>query len=123
MSFYRGLLQKSEGDLRYFEENKACFIQASRLMRNIEASTFNYDLKMSLTPDQTLRNDYFQGVNAVVMTGEETTELWQSQLQAEANRLNLPIVYAPSGDLYAPYASPDMLITTMDERARKRKRA
>ena len=123
MSFYRGLLQKSEGDLRYFEDNKASFLQASRLMRNIEASTFNYDLKMSLTPDHALRDDYFQGVNAVVMTGEETTELWQSQLQTEADRLGLPIVYAPSGDLYAPYASPDMLITTMDERAKKRKRA
>ncbi len=123
LSFYRGLLQKSPGDLRYFEDNKAAFLQASRLIRNIEASTFNYDLKMSLTPDHLLRDNFFDGANAVIMTGEETTELWQSQLEAEAGRLNLPVVYAPSGDLYAPYASPDMLLETMGERSRKRSRA
>lgn len=123
LTFYRGLLQKSPGDLRYFEENKASFLQASRLMRNIEASTFNYDLKMSLTQDHLLQDNFFHGANAVIMTGEETTELWQSQLQAEASRLSLPIVYAPSGDLYAPYASPDFLLTTMDEHSRKRKKA
>lgn len=122
LTFYRQLLQKSPGDLKYFEENKPEFLNASRLIRNIEASTFNYDLKMSLTSDPLLHDKFFAGTNAVIMTGEETTELWQSQLQAEANRLNLPIVYAPSGDLYAPYASADTLLTTIDEHSKKRRR-
>ena len=123
MTFYRQLLQKSPGDIRYFEENKAAFLSASRLIRKIEASTFNYDLKMSLSADENLKDGFFGGVNGVVFSGEETTDLWKSQMEAEAQRLNLPTVYAPHGDLFAPYASPDFLITTIDDHTKARKKA
>lgn len=123
LSFYRQLLQKSPGDLKYFEENKADFVIGSRLFRKIEAATFNYDLKMSLTHDQTLHDRFFEGVNAVILSGEETTELWQAELHKEAERLGLPVEYAPSGDLYAPYASPDAFLTTIDRHSRAKQRA
>lgn len=121
ISFYRQLLQKSPGDLKYLEENKPEFLLASQLIRNIEASTFNYDLRMSLMADDQLRDSFFADVNAVIMSGRETTELWQSQLEMESERLALPVVYAPSGDLYAPYASPDTVLSTIDDFSRSQK--
>ncbi|MEO1662041.1 MAG: hypothetical protein AAFR51_13700 [Pseudomonadota bacterium] len=123
MTFYRQLLQKSPGDIRYFEANKTAFLEASRLIRRIEASTFNYDLKMSLSRDDSLKTGFFEGVNGVVFSGQETTDLWKSQMEAEAGRLNLPTVYAPHGDLFAPYASPEFLIRTIGERTKVRKKA
>jgi hypothetical protein len=123
LSFYRQLLQKSPGDLKYFEENKSDFVKGSRLFRNIEAATFNYDLKMSLTHDQTLHDRFFEEINAVILSGQETTDLWQEELQKEANRLGLPVEYAPSGDLYAPYASQDAFLKTIDQHTRSKKRA
>jgi pimeloyl-ACP methyl ester carboxylesterase len=115
LKFYRDVLQKSPGDLRYLEDNKQDFVLAAQMIRNIDTATLNYDLKMSLGHDERLRDQFFDGLNAVVLSGLETTDLWQSQLASEADRLSLPLVYAPSGDLYAPYASPDTLLSTIDE--------
>jgi pimeloyl-ACP methyl ester carboxylesterase len=122
LSFYRQLLQKSPGDLKYFEDNKSDFVKGSRLFRKIEAATFNYDLKMSLTHDQTLHDRFFEDVNAVILSGQETTELWQSELHKEADRLDLPVEYAPSGDLYAPYVSPDAFLNTIDRHSKSSRR-
>lgn len=122
LTFYRQLLQKSQGDLNYFEENKTDFVKGSRLMRSIDAATYNYDLKMSLTDDAALHDTFFAGTNAIVLSGTETTDLWKSQLEQESARLNLPVAYAPSGDLYAPYASPEFLLKTIDEHSKVRKR-
>lgn len=122
LSFYRQLLQKSPGDLRYLEENQHDFLWASRLMRNIDNATFNYDLRQSLTEDERLHDGFFGGVNAVVLTGSETTDLWQREMEAETTRLSLPLVYVPSGDLYAPYASPDALLATIDEHSNLKRR-
>jgi|GEM_PF-705825 len=115
LKFYRDVLQKSPGDLRYLEDNKEDFVLAGQMIRNIDTATLNYDLKMSLGHDERLRDGFFDGLNAVVFSGLETTDLWQSQLASEAERLSLPLVYAPSGDLYAPYASPDILLSTIDK--------
>ena len=123
LSFYRQILQKSPGDLRYLEANQHDFIWAGDLIRNINTATLNYDLRMSLSPDERLRDDFFQGLRAVIMSGQETTDLWKSQLVLEADRLSLPVVYAPSGDLYAPYASPDCLLSTIDEHSKSRQPA
>lgn len=122
LTFYRQLLQKSPGDLRYFEDNKPEFVKASRLIRKIDASTFNYDLKMSLSTDPLLHDNFFTGVNAVILSGQETTDLWQSQLEKEAHRLGLEVEYAPSGDLYAPYVSPEKLLKVIGDRSRARQR-
>lgn len=113
LSFYRQLLQKSPGDLDYLKTNPDAFVSASRLFAKIELDTFNYDLKMSLTRDDRLVDSFFAGLNAVIFTGEETTDIWKSELAAEAKRLSLPVTYAPHGDLYAPYASPEALIETI----------
>lgn len=118
LSFYRQLLQKSLGDLQYLEQNQHDFLWASELIRNIDTATFNYDLRMSLTDDERLHDDFFQGLNAVALSGKETTELWQSEMESETTRLSLPLIYARSGDLYAPYASPGCLLAAIDEHSR-----
>lgn len=122
LAFYRQILQKSPGDLNYFERNKPDFLCAGRLIRNISAPTFYYDLKMSLSPDELLHDHFFSEINAVTFSGRETTTLWQSQLEGEAKRLDLPVVYAERGDLYAPYASPDKLLRTIRLYGAKHKR-
>ncbi|MEL7540557.1 MAG: hypothetical protein AAGJ51_06605 [Pseudomonadota bacterium] len=122
LSFYHQLLQKSPGDLKYLEQNQHDFLWASGLIRNIDTATFNYDLRMSLTEDERLHDDFFQGINAVALSGAETTELWQSEMEAETTRLSLPLIYAPSGDLYAPYVSPDCLLSTIGEHSRTKQR-
>ena len=122
LKFYRDVLQKSAGDLRYLEENEDDFIWASQLIRNIDTATVSYDLRMSLGHDERLRDDFFAGINAVIMSGQETTDLWKSQMALEAERLSLPVVYTPNGDLYAPYASPDALLTTIDDHSSVRQR-
>jgi len=113
LNFYRQVLSKSPGDLRYLEINPDAFVSASRLISNIEVDTFNYDLNMSLAEDERLHDAFFSGLNAVIMTGEETTDVWKQELEAEAKRLSLPVTYLKSGDLYAPYASPEGLIETL----------
>jgi len=118
LNFYRQILSKSPGDLRYLEANPDAFVSASRLFSNIEVDTFNYDLNMSLAEDEQLHDTFFAGLNAIIMTGEETTDVWKRELEAEATRLSLPVTYLPSGDLYAPYASPEGLIKTLRTHAR-----
>ena len=72
--------------------------------------TVFYDIRMSLVMDPFRKDDFFDGTEAVILSGSETTERWQSQLNQEAERLNLPVVYAPAGDMFVPYASPQTLI-------------
>ncbi|MEO1552785.1 MAG: hypothetical protein AAFR82_02540 [Pseudomonadota bacterium] len=124
LEFYRQVLQKSPGDLQYLEDNQHDFLWASRLIRNIDNATFNYDLRMSLTEDQRLHDEFFKDLNVVVLSGVETTDLWQSQMETETTRLGLPLEYVPRGDLYAPYASPEAFLDTLDNHSKvKRKQA
>ena len=67
-------------------------------------------MRMSLVTDPFLKDDFFNETSSVILSGSETTERWQSQLNQEADRLGLPVIYAPAGDMYVPYASPETLI-------------
>lgn len=114
--FYRQVLQKSAGDLRYLQNNLSDFEQAAELFQNIEAQTIEYDLNMSLKPDALLKDGLFETTNAVAFSGLETTDHWKSQLNQEAKRLGIDVKYAPNGDLYAPYASPEFLLDVIKDR-------
>jgi hypothetical protein len=109
LTFFEQIFQKSPGDLQYMSENASDCLEASQLIRMLDTSTFHYDLKMSLAYDKTLTNAFFSDAHTVILSGKETTDLWQSQLELEAERLGLCIEYAPSGDMFAPYASPTFL--------------
>ncbi len=108
--FFKQVVQKSAGDAEYVAQNAEDFIEASQLLQNITPQTVFYDIRMSLVTDPFLKDDFFDGTKAVILSGSETTNRWQSQLNQEANRLNLPVVYAPAGDMFVPYASPQTLI-------------
>lgn len=108
--FFKQVVQKSAGDVEYVTENAEDFIEASRLLQNVTPQTVFYDIRMSLVTDPFLKDDFFDGTPAVILSGSETTERWQSQLNQEAERLGLPVVYAPAGDMFVPYASPQTLI-------------
>jgi len=53
-------------------------------------------------------------VNGVILCGTETTEDWKRQIQGQSERLDFPLVFAPSGDLFVPYKSPDTLLELIE---------
>ena len=114
--FYGQVLQKSAGDLGYLQNNLADFERGAELFQGIEAQTIEYDLNMSLKPDSLLKDGLFETTNAVAFSGLETTDHWKSQLNQEAKRLSIDVEYAPNGDLYAPYASPEFLLKVITDR-------
>ena len=110
MMFYRQFAQKSPGDGDYISVNADDFHSASHLLQNISPDTVFYDLRMSLIEDVLLEPNYFDGIDAVILAGTETTKDWKQHIKTEAERLSLPVVFAPSGDLFVPYASPESLL-------------
>ena len=108
--FYKQLVQKSAGDLKYVIDNTQDFEISSKLLQNVTPETVFYDIRMSLVADPLLKDDFFKGTRAVILSGSETTERWQSQLNQEADRLGMPVVYAPAGDMFVPYASTQSVI-------------
>ena len=107
VDFYRLLMHQSDGDVSYLDANKADFVRAGQLFQSIEIPALEYDLRMSLTPDTLLSDGCFEGMNAIALSGTETPDHWQTQLNSEAERLAIPVAYAPRGDFLAPYASSD----------------
>lgn len=122
VGFFEQLLVKSQGDQRYLKENETDFIAASHLMQNIEPETYYYDVSMSLWPDPFLQDGLFEGVSAVVMSGEETTPQWLEQSDQEARRLGLPIVRTPLGGWLTAYVSPNDLLTIIQDYSAKKSR-
>jgi hypothetical protein len=107
IEFYRHLMHQSAGDMAYLDANRDDFLAAARLFQNIDHALINFDMKMSLATDHILKDDFFRGRNAVALSGTETPDHWQTQLNSETARLGIPVAYAPAGDFLAPYASPD----------------
>ena len=114
MVFYRQFAQKSPGDGDYIAANADDFQTASKLLQNITPDTVFYDLRMSLIEDTLLEANYFDEIDAVILAGVETTKDWKRHIRKEADRLSLPVVFAPSGDLFVPYASPDSLLGILE---------
>lgn len=75
-----------------------------------------YDAIMCLTEDPLLKDGYFEGVNAAILIGAESTEHWQKEMAKEALRFDLPVHRASSGDIFCAYASPaDVLRVLRDD--------
>ncbi|MEM6651183.1 MAG: hypothetical protein AAGA72_03390 [Pseudomonadota bacterium] len=115
LEFYRLLMHQSRGDVRYLEANPADFVAAGQLFQRVDWKTIDYDMRTSLKPDPLLKDGLFSGVRAVAFSGAETPEHWQTQLNSEAERLSIPVAYAPHGDFLAPYASPDFLTSIIEQ--------
>ncbi|MEL6828416.1 MAG: hypothetical protein AAFN91_19395 [Pseudomonadota bacterium] len=117
LEFYRLLMHQSPGDVRYVNDNPADFIAAGQLFQHIDHATLDYDMRMSLKPDLILKDGLFAGRNAVAFSGTETPDHWRLQLDSEAERLGIPVAYAPHGDFLAPYASADFLLSLVQKHA------
>lgn len=122
LKFYQDVLEKCPGDWQYAQDNKADLLEACRLLLNVSPDTFLYDVRMSLLPDSTLRDDFFSDLNAVILSGQETSDEWKRQLNKEARRLGLQCTYAPSGDMLVPYVSPESLLDLIQSRLSESKR-
>lgn len=112
--FYRQFAQKSAGDQDYVAENMTDFEAAATLMQNIAPETVYYDLQMALVIDANVDSNFFRDVEGVILCGTETTEDWKRQIQSQSERLDFPIVFAPSGDLFVPYKSPETLLELIE---------
>jgi len=111
--FYKQFLQKSTGDLKYLSDNEQDFAKSAEILQNVTDEFAFYDIRMSLVPDPLLKDSYFEGLDAVILSGGETSFRWQTRLTEEAERLSLPVQFAPSGDVFVPYASPEALLAIL----------
>lgn len=115
--FYRQFAQKSAGDLDYVSKNEADFAQAGLFLQKIAPDIYYYDMQTALIEDTHWNAETTKRTRAVILSGVETTEYWKRKIKAEAARLGLPIVFARSGDLFVPYASPDVLLGILESQS------
>ncbi|MCR9270187.1 MAG: hypothetical protein NXH72_09395 [Hyphomonadaceae bacterium] len=108
--FYQQFAQKSPGDQAYVSANEADFKKAGLFLQNMPPDVFFYELRTALMVDTEWNPDTSGSGQAVILSGVETTDKWTGSITKEAERLDLPIIFADSGDLFVPYASPDKLL-------------
>lgn len=113
IGYYKHIFQKNLGDLEYVDNNRDDYIEAGRLALEIGAQQLYYETHMCLAHDPLLKDQYFDGIDAAILIGEHTTDLWRAEMEGEATRLNLPVFYAPHGDIFCAYASPDTLLEAL----------
>jgi pimeloyl-ACP methyl ester carboxylesterase len=113
--FYGQFAQKSRGDLAYIKENRDDFKAAGRLLSRMDPKLYFYELCNALIEDTRWNPETLSNLNAAILSGVETTENWKQNITVEAERLGLLLQWAPSGDLFVAYASPDTLLATIAE--------
>ena len=70
-----------------------------------------YDAIMCLTEDPLLKDGFFDGVNASILIGSDSTETWRNNMLGEAVRLDVPLYHANRADIFCAYASPEAVIS------------
>ena len=114
IAYFKHIFQKNLGDLEYVDDNREDYIAAGQLALEISAQQLYYETHMCLAHDPLLKDPYFSGIDAAVLIGESTTDLWRSEMERETARLGLPLYYAPTGDIFCAYASPETLIAALE---------
>ena len=114
VSFYKHIFQGHPEDIAYVEANPDDYKEAGKYLIETDASLLYYDALMCLRPDPLLKDTYFDGRQVVVLVGEHSGEYWKDEMEKEANRLGLPLVFAPHGDLFSGYASPSSVIDIVE---------
>ena len=114
IAFYKHIFEKNLADLEYVDNNRADYIEAGRLALDISAQQLYYETHMCLSHDPLLKDRYFEGISAAVLIGEQTTDLWRAEMERETTRLGLPLIYAPQGDIFCAYASPETVLEALE---------
>ncbi|MEL6664767.1 MAG: hypothetical protein AAFQ24_01440 [Pseudomonadota bacterium] len=117
--FYRQFAQKSAGDVAYIKANESDFLTAGMFLQKLQPDLYFYELRSALIDDTEWNPAHFRDMDAVILSGTETTENWKASIVDEADRLGLPIIFADSGDLFVPYASPDSLVEILEQHSSK----
>ena len=112
--FYRQFAQKSAGDLAYVDANETDFRDAGLFLQEMSPDLYYYELKSALVEDTSWNPQTCGTINAIILSVVETTTDWKTSITTEADRLGLPIVFAGAGDLFVPYASPDVLLEILE---------
>jgi len=120
IEFYKHILQKNPGDLEYVDRNEADYYEAGALALNTDPSLVYYDARMCLSHDPLLKDNFFDGINAAILIGENTADRWRVEMEKEAARLNLQMMYAPRGDIFCAYVSPETVIETIALKTKSR---
>ena len=112
--FYQQFAQKSAGDIAYIKTNQRDFLTAGMFLQKLQPELYFYELRSALIDDTEWNPKDCKNIDAVILSGTETTKKWKASIIEEANRLGLPIVFAEAGDLFVPYASPNSLIEILE---------
>ncbi|MEM7638002.1 MAG: hypothetical protein AAF269_02975 [Pseudomonadota bacterium] len=110
ISYYKHIYEKNLGDLEYVDNNRMDYMEAGRLALETSARQLHYETQICLSHDPMLKDRFFDGIDAAVMIGEQTTDLWRQEMKRETDRLGLPLFYAPQGDIFCAYVSPETLL-------------
>ncbi|NQY39420.1 MAG: hypothetical protein HRT80_04900 [Henriciella sp.] len=114
VAFYNHIYHKNEHDLRYIEENAEDYREAGDYALATDPAQLFYDAIMLLDHDPLLRDGYFSDTFGTILIGKDSAEHWRTQMRLEADRLGLPIVQAPEGDLSCAYASPETVLSIIE---------
>ena len=114
IAFYNHIYHQNEHDLRYVQDNAEDYREAGDYALATDPAQLFYDTIMLLDHDPLLRDGYFSDTPGTILIGEDSSEHWRNQMKLEADRLGLPIVQAPKGDLFCAYASPETVLSVVN---------
>lgn len=116
ISFYDQFYSKSSADLKYREDHELDFLDAAKLVDNVTDETLFCEVFHTLAKDPFLHDGLLNDIPSVVLAGNETTETWLANAQAEAIRLGVPFETAPRGGILTAYSFPKTLLRLINER-------
>lgn len=114
IAFYNHIYHKNAHDLSYIQENAEDYRKAGEYTLEIAPEQLFYDAIMLLDHDPLLRDEFFGNTPGTILIGRESLDYWRAQMRLEADRLGLPIIEAPKGDLFCAYASPETLLSAIE---------
>lgn len=114
INFYNHIYQKNAYDLHYVQDNADDYREAGEYTLAIDPAQLFYDAIMLLDHDPLLRDEYFAETPGTIIIGADSLAYWRDQMRLEADRLGLPVVEAPKGDLFCAYTSPETLLSIID---------
>jgi len=111
-------VQKSPGDLEYLRQNKALFEEAmDAISQGTDIHTFRTELRSSLSVDPILCDGCFADAPVISVSGMENSDSWKAGIEAEAERVGVPLHYLSSGDALVMYQSAGELMDVLQQYA------
>lgn len=113
IAFYQNIFAKNDADLNYVQCHADDYREAGDICLSVDANQLFYDTIMCLGHDPMLKDGFFANVPGAILIGRDSGDLWRRQMIREAQRVQLPLLFAPRGDLLCAYASPELVLDTI----------